>query len=162
MPPFSETRATACPGVKASRPGVGRDSAEGKGTTAGPEVRLFRSFIVSLVLSCIVFISVPVGAAAQTDDRLAEAADAARELSVLEAERDFDALYERMHPDALAVVPRSAVVGWYESTFRNVKPASWRSPASSPSRGHGRSPASPTTTRLPSDSSNRTRLTGRH
>ena len=42
---------------------------------------------------------------------------AARELSELEAERDFDALYERMHPDALAVVPRSAVVGWYESYF---------------------------------------------
>jgi hypothetical protein len=83
----------------------------------GLEVRLFRSFIVSLVLSCIVFTSVPVGAAAQTDDRLAEAADAARELSVLEADRDFDALYERMHPDALAVVPRSAVVGWYESYF---------------------------------------------
>ncbi len=36
---------------------------------------------------------------------------------MLEAERDFDALYERMHPDALAVVPRSAVVGWYESYF---------------------------------------------
>ncbi|HEX2280178.1 MAG TPA: neutral zinc metallopeptidase, partial [Thermomicrobiales bacterium] len=62
----------------------------------------------------------PIGhapAAAQTDDRLAEAAIAARELSVLEAERDFEALYERMHPDALAVVPRSAVVGWYESYF---------------------------------------------
>src|SRR3712207_8259607 len=35
----------------------------------------------------------------------------------LEADRDFDALYERMHPDALAVVPRSAVFGWYESYF---------------------------------------------
>ena len=46
------------------------------------------------------------------------AAAAAREFSVLEAARDFDALYERMHPDARAVVPRSAVVGWYESYFR--------------------------------------------
>jgi predicted metalloprotease len=54
---------------------------------------------------------------AQADDQLAAAADAARELSVLEADRDFDALYEHMHPDALAVVPRSAVVGWYESYF---------------------------------------------
>ena len=36
---------------------------------------------------------------------------------MLEAARDFDALYERMHPDARAVVPRSAVVGWYESFF---------------------------------------------
>jgi predicted metalloprotease len=97
------------------------------------EVRLSRSFIVSLVLalSCVVITSVPVAGAAspahlfiwqeqapaQLEDQLAEAADAARELSVLEAERDFDALYERMHPDALAVVPRSAVVGWYESYF---------------------------------------------
>lgn len=47
----------------------------------------------------------------------AAASDAARELSLLEAERAFDELYERMHPDALGVVPRSAVVGWYESFF---------------------------------------------
>ncbi len=57
--------------------------------------------------------------AAQADDALDAAADAARELSRLEAERDFDALYDRMHPDARAVVPRSAVVGWYESFFTN-------------------------------------------
>ena len=53
----------------------------------------------------------------QADDALAEAADAARALSRLEADRDFDALYRRMHPDALAVVPRSVVIGWYESFF---------------------------------------------
>ena len=95
------------------------------------EVRLFRSFIVVLALSCIVIGDVPaeaapastylstglLRAAAQADDQQAAAADAARELSSLEAERDFDALYERMHPDALAVVPRSAVVGWYGSYF---------------------------------------------
>jgi predicted metalloprotease len=95
------------------------------------EVRLFRLFIVVLALSCILIPDVPAAAAAasthsstrqarvaaQADDRLAAAAAAARDLSVLEAERDFDALYERMHPDALAVVPRSAVVGWYESFF---------------------------------------------
>jgi predicted metalloprotease len=94
-------------------------------------MRVFRSIIVALALSCSVVTNVPAGteaapahsftlpapAAAQADDRLAEAADAARELSMLEAERDFDALYERMHPDALAVVPRSAVVGWYDSYF---------------------------------------------
>ena len=94
-------------------------------------MRVFRSFVVALALSCSVITYAPVGAAAasaypsigqvpaaaQTDDRLAAAANAARELSVLEADRDFDALYERMHPDALAVVPRSAVVGWYETYF---------------------------------------------
>jgi predicted metalloprotease len=92
---------------------------------------VFRSFIVSLALACVVIADVAVGAAAspahvstqqtraaaQTDDRLAAAADAALELSALEAERDFDALYERMHPDALTIVPRSAVVGWYKSYF---------------------------------------------
>jgi predicted metalloprotease len=51
---------------------------------------------------------------AQSED-LAAAGEAARELSLLEADRDFDALYERMHPDSRAVVPRSAVVGWYVS-----------------------------------------------
>ena len=90
----------------------------------GLEVRLLRSLVVALALSCIIT-SVPAAAApssihlstrqaraaTQADDRLAAAADAARELSKLEAARDFDALYERMHPDALAVVPRSAVVG---------------------------------------------------
>jgi predicted metalloprotease len=94
-------------------------------------MHLFRSFVVALALSCGVITSAPVGAAAgsaypsigqaqvaaQSDNRLAAAADAARELSLLEADRDFDAIYERMHPDALAVVPRSAVVGWYETFF---------------------------------------------
>ena len=94
-------------------------------------MRSFPSFIVALALSCVVATDVSVAAAAssfhpstwqarvaaQADDRLTAAADTARELSVLEAERAFDALYERMHPDALAAVPRSAVVGWYESYF---------------------------------------------
>jgi uncharacterized protein len=96
-------------------------------------MRLFRSFIVVLALLCGVITFAPVRAAiapaslstglaraaTQADDRLAAAANAARELSVLEADRDFDALYEGMHPDALAVVPRSAVVGWYETYFSN-------------------------------------------
>jgi predicted metalloprotease len=94
-------------------------------------MRLFRAFIVALALSSVVITNAPNGAGAspaqpftpqvrvadQADDQLTAAADAARELSMLEAERDFDALYERMHPDALAAVPRSAVVGWYESYF---------------------------------------------
>jgi uncharacterized protein len=96
----------------------------------GLEERLLRSIVVAFALSCIVITPIPAGAAssihlatpqtrasAQVDDRLAAAADAARELSILEADRDFDGLYERLHPDALAVVPRSAVVGWYESYF---------------------------------------------
>jgi predicted metalloprotease len=101
------------------------------GHSPGLEVWLLRSLVVALALSCIIT-SVPAVAApssihlsirqarpaTQDDDRLATAADTARELSRLEADRDFDAIYERMHPDALAVVPRSAVVGWYESYFQ--------------------------------------------
>ena len=52
-----------------------------------------------------------------------EAARAALELSRLEAERDFDELYERMHPDAKAVVPRAVVVGWYEADFADKRTA---------------------------------------
>ena len=118
MPPFSETRATRALASRHPAQASGRRFGGGKGTTG----RAWRCgcFDRSSFRSCCRASSSSAfqGAAAQTDDRLAEAADAARELSVLEAERDFDALYERMHPDALAVVPRSAVVGWYESTFR--------------------------------------------
>ncbi len=39
------------------------------------------------------------------------------ELSALEAAGQFDALYDRMHPDAQAVVSRAAVVGWYTEAF---------------------------------------------
>ena len=31
----------------------------------------------------------------------------------LEAARNFDAVYDLMHPDAQAIIPRAAVVGWY-------------------------------------------------
>jgi Putative neutral zinc metallopeptidase len=95
-------------------------------------VRLRRSMMTALILACLLtalallrgVASVPPAPSrhlsdvlAQADDPLVEAADVARALSRLEADRDFDALYQRMHPDALAVVPRSAVVGWYESFF---------------------------------------------
>ena len=63
----------------------------------------------------------PAAFLAQADD--SGAAETARELSLLEAERAFDELYERMHPDALAIVPRSAVVGWYESYFADRETA---------------------------------------
>jgi predicted metalloprotease len=75
------------------------------------------------------------GRLAQADDSLAAAGEAAREFSRLEAAGDFTSLYDRMHPAARAVVPRSAVVGWYEAfyatretseaTITGVVPAAW-------------------------------------
>jgi len=54
---------------------------------------------------------------ADAPDAATAAANVAIELSQLEAAQDFETLYERMHPDARAVVPRSAVVGWYEGMY---------------------------------------------
>ncbi len=96
----------------------------------GLEVRLKRIPIRALLLVCLVTFCVPgtvlaspvstapvIVLSQQTDPVADGAADAARELSRTEAAREFDALYEHMHPDALAVVPESAVIGWYEAYF---------------------------------------------
>lgn len=56
------------------------------------------------------------GSQADARDRR-EAAAAARALSRLERDEEFGELYERMHPDARAAVPREAVVGWNEAEF---------------------------------------------
>ena len=45
------------------------------------------------------------------------AANRAVEISALEAARNFDAVYDLMHPDAQAIIPRAAVVGWYQNFF---------------------------------------------
>lgn len=43
--------------------------------------------------------------------------DTAVALSRLEAIGDFNALYDRIHPDAHAVIPRAAVIGWFREAF---------------------------------------------
>jgi hypothetical protein len=40
---------------------------------------------------------------------------AAQNLSFLETSGQLDGLYDLLHPDAKAIVPRAAVVGWYEA-----------------------------------------------
>jgi hypothetical protein len=70
-------------------------------------------FAYHFVSAIVLLAALPV-AIGQRDNPDAEAAAAAaRALSRLEAEGDFDALYDRMHPDAQAIIPREAVVGWY-------------------------------------------------
>ena len=46
-----------------------------------------------------------------------QAAATAVYLSQLEATGDLDTLYEWLHPDAQAVVPKEAVVGWYDAEW---------------------------------------------
>jgi hypothetical protein len=55
-----------------------------------------------------------------TDEQAA--ATTAIELSQLEASSDFNALYDRIHPDAHAVIPRAAVIGWYQNEFAPLGP----------------------------------------
>ena len=50
---------------------------------------------------------------AHAQDLATDAANRAVEISALEAARNFDAVYDLMHPDAQAIIPRAAVVGWY-------------------------------------------------
>ena len=51
----------------------------------------------------------------------AEAALAAAEtLAGIEVSDKFYGLYESMHPDARAIIPREAVIGWYENEFAYV------------------------------------------
>jgi predicted metalloprotease len=96
------------------------------------EVRLLRHFYRSILIVVLLATVIAPAAGAnpaqsslhrvlltQADDDLEAAAEAVREFSELEEARDFDALYARLHSDARAVVPRSAVVGWYDAFFAN-------------------------------------------
>lgn len=75
-----------------------------------------RGVIVGVLLVVVALASLgwaPPAAGAQDAERTERAAATARALAELEAERDFDGLYDKLHPDARAVAPREAVVGWY-------------------------------------------------
>lgn len=61
----------------------------------------------------------------QTPPPLLAAADPATtavDISVLEAQGRFSDIYDQMHPDAQAFIPRAAVVGWYENDFAPLGP----------------------------------------
>src|SRR5215217_6754642 len=58
-----------------------------------------------------------------TDSADAQAAAAAAvENSRLEEAGDFNGLYDRIHPDAHAVIPRAAAVGWFEEVYGALGP----------------------------------------
>lgn len=87
-------------------------------------VRPFNALLAFLlVFGLAVFVHAPAEAAPQVrrtqsaDIRLESAAEFARELSRLEADRNWGALAALMHPDSRSVVPDSAVAGWYDATF---------------------------------------------
>lgn len=91
----------------------------------GPECRVVRAFVVGLILLLHWLPAGRVLAAAPsfTPDDPASAAEFARDLSRLEEQRDWWTLAALMHPDSAAVVPESAVTGWYESEFAGKETA---------------------------------------
>jgi len=82
--------------------------------------------VLRLALLIVVAGAVPLApdvAAAQgstADERAA--AEAAREISRLEADREFGELYDRLHPDVRAEVPEEVLVGWYEAQLAGSEP----------------------------------------
>lgn len=80
-----------------------------------------RGAILALVLVLLTDVfSFATTAQSGIDERTA--AQVAVELSYLESIGDFNALYDRIHPDAHALVPRAAVIGWYQNEFYPLGP----------------------------------------
>jgi hypothetical protein len=69
------------------------------------------------LIAVMVVVLSPALVAAQSSFDAQAASIAAYELSVMESQGDFNGLYDRIHPDAHAVVPRAAAVGWFEEDF---------------------------------------------
>jgi len=80
------------------------------------------SRVVLLVTAAVLTSWVPTARAgvAQADE--ADAAATAVDLSRLEAASDFNTLYDRIHPDVHAVVPRAAVIGWFQNEWAPLGP----------------------------------------
>jgi uncharacterized protein len=78
--------------------------------------------VATLLLAVTVSLSAFLGAIGQVgaqdaDADLRGATATAEELFQLAADRKFNALYDRIHPDAHAVVPRAAAVGTFEEVY---------------------------------------------
>ncbi len=69
--------------------------------------------------------SAPVAAGAQDDTQASAAAQAAaQQIFQLAASGDFNALYDRIHPDAHAVIPRVVAVQSFEEIYKALRPGS--------------------------------------
>ncbi len=73
--------------------------------------------VCAIMLLAVLAGQLPMPAMAQSPADEQEAATTAIELSQLEALGDFNVLYDRIHPDAHAIIPRAAVIGCYQNQF---------------------------------------------
>lgn len=88
-------------------------------SSRGPFVLLIG--LLSLFASAIAPL-VPSAAAAQNSRDEREASNQAVHISELEAQGRFSRIYSLMHSDSKAIVPREAVVGWYETDVAPLEP----------------------------------------
>lgn len=78
-----------------------------------------------LVLLLVIIQLVPIQPTSLSANANLDSENAARvtvELSELEATGNINALYDRIHPDARAEIPRAAVIGWFENEFVPLGP----------------------------------------
>ena len=73
--------------------------------------------IVALVVLFGVLMSSPIVRAQNVERDQREAVATAEEIFRLAEERKFNAMFDRIHPDAQAVVPRAAAVGAFEEVY---------------------------------------------
>jgi uncharacterized protein len=80
---------------------------------------------VAIMMALVVLVSAGAPSSvspAQSQVDEVSAAQTATELSYLESIGDYNGLYDRIHPDAHAVIPRAAVIGWYQNEFAPLGP----------------------------------------
>ena len=83
----------------------------------------FGRLTLAAIACCMLLSFWPMPAAvAQPRGEVADPAMAAAFYSRLEAEGRFAELYAYMHPDAQAIIPEAAVVGWYQHEFAPLGP----------------------------------------
>lgn len=76
----------------------------------------------TILLLAIFLAGLPSPVAAQSSADEQAAAATAEEISWLESTGDFNSVYDRIHPDAHAIIPRAAVIGWYQNDFGPLGP----------------------------------------
>jgi hypothetical protein len=79
-------------------------------------LRARTAFLSFLIAACLISALFSFSAKAQ-DTSLATASSVAQQLSVLESQSNWDALYDQLHPDSQLTVGRATVAYWYQNYF---------------------------------------------
>jgi predicted metalloprotease len=106
------------------RPWRHRTVTQGSGIAKGDPVRYFLSLFV--IVMTMLAPGISLHTAAQTPEHdinrdRADAGAAAQQILQLAADRNFNTMYDSMHPDAMAVVPRAAAVGVFTAVYKEAQ-----------------------------------------